>query len=235
MGSALIREEEIIQIVDEGIRKTINKFRENPLYFFTESDIHSYFFYCIYSSRLEVVKNGIRIGLAHREYPTNFRYAKKELLNKEFTKPYELKEKKGDRGNYDMVIINPKFAWKYSSNIKDIKHIINKKVTLLEIRNDGLDSTQEELIYAIEFKYVINNSKSFIDEVKADNKKLKFAKEYHAKNAVNLVFCNIKDGKNVKDVRREVKKTCKRVRAVFVQSYYDENKKKKTPVPIWND
>ena len=84
MGGNVMKLREIEEIVKKGIKKTINKFRENPLYFFTESDLHSYFYYSIYSSKLEVVKNNKRICLIHREYPTNFRYHKKKFHRRRY-------------------------------------------------------------------------------------------------------------------------------------------------------
>jgi len=235
MGGSVITVDEIEEIVKKGIKKTINKFRENPLYFFTESDLHSYFYYSIYSTKLEVVRNNKRICLIHREYPTNFRYHKKKLIQDDYCKPYPLAEKKGARGHYDMVIINPEFAQEYYDNINDIKHIINKDVSLLEQRVEtDIESVKKELVYAIEFKYVINNSKKFIDEVKGDNKKLLFASCWGAKHAVNLVFCNIKDRKNIEAVREEVKRAPKEIDAFFVQSWYDDDGKKHTPLPEKN-
>lgn len=236
MGGNVITVKEIEEIVKKGIKKTINKFRENPFYFFTESDLHSYFYYSIYSSKLEVDRNNIRICLIHREYPTNFRYYKKDLVQDEFCHPYPLAEKKGARGHYDMVIINPEFAQKYSDNINGIKHIINKDVSLLEqLEKKDIESFRNQLVYAIEFKYVINNSKKFIDEVKADNKKLLFSTRWGAMHAVNLVFCNIKDSKNIGAVREEVKKAPKEIDAYFVQSWYDDDGKKHTPLPVKNN
>jgi len=235
MGGSVITVDEIEEIVKRGIKKTINKFRENPLYFFTESDLHSYFYYCIYSSKLEVVGNNKRICLIHREYPTNFRYYKKKLAQDDFLEPYPLAEKKGGRGHYDMAIINPKFAKKHYDNINDIKHIINKDVSLLEQRvKKDIESVKKELVYAIEFKYVISNSKKFIDEVKADNKKLLFSTRWGAKHAVNLVFCSIKDSKNIEAVREEVKKSSKKIDVYFVQAWYDDDGKKYTPLPVKN-
>jgi len=231
----VITVDEIEKTVKKGIKKTINKFRENPLYFFTESDLHSYFYYSIYSSKLEVVKNNKRICLIHREYPTNFRYHKKKLIQDDYRDPYPLAEKKGARGHYDMVIINPEFAKKYSDNINDIKHIINKNVSLLKQRvKKDIESVKKELVYAIEFKYVINNSKMFINEVKGDNKKLLFSSRWGAKHSVNLVFCNIKDRKNIEAVREELKKAPKEIDAFFVQSWYDDSGKKHTPLPVKN-
>jgi len=227
----MITKGEIEGIVKKGIKKIINKFRENPLYFFTESDLHSCFYSSIYSGKLEVVRNNKRICLIHREYPTNFRYYKKEMVQDDYRDPYPLADKKGYRGHYDMVVINPEFAEKYYDNISDIKHIINKDVGFLEQRvNDDIKSVKKELIYAIEFKYVINNSKQFIDEVKADNKKLLFSTRWGARHAVNLVFCNIKDSRNVEAVREEVKKAPKEINSYFIQSWYDNNGKKHTPI-----
>jgi hypothetical protein len=235
MGGSVITVIEIEEIVKKVIKKTINKFRENPLYFFTESDLHSYFYSSIYSSKLEVVSNNKRICLIHREYPTNFRYYKKNLVQNAFLEPYPLALKKGGRGHYDMEIINPKFAQKYSDNINGIKHIINKDVSLLEQREEeDIESLKKELVYAIEFKYVINNSKMFINEVKGDNKKLLFSTRWGVMHAVNLVFCNIKDRKNIEAVREEVKKAPEEIDAYFVQSWYDDDGKKHTPFPIKN-
>jgi len=235
MGGSVITVDEIEEIVKKGIKKTINKFRENPLYFFTESDLHSYFYYSIYSTNLEVARNNKRICLIHREYPTNFRYHKRDLVENDYLEPYPLDAKIGARGHYDMVIINPVFANKYSDNINGIKHIINKDVSLLEERvNKDIESVKKELVYAIEFKYVINSSKKFINEVKGDNKKLLFSTRWGAKHAVNLVFCNIKDSKNVEAVREEVKRAPTEIDAFFVQSWYDDDGKKHTPLPVKN-
>ena len=114
----------------DAVRKTVNKFKQNPYYFFTETDIHSYFYYCLYNSTFEVSKNNKRIYLVHREYPTNFRYKKEELGSKETSKTYELETKKGRRGNYDIAVINPEYA----ENARNIDYIINKNITDVEER-----------------------------------------------------------------------------------------------------
>lgn len=224
----MISEKKIEQAVFESLRKTINKFREHPYYFFTESDIQSYLYYCLYSSKFEYVRDGKRIFLLHKEYPTNFRYRKKDLTNPKCKRPIPLDRKEGDRGNYDFVVLNPKFV-KSAPSCDDV---VNKNVKLLENRiKTNLDLVKKELLFAIEFKYVVRNSKKFIDEVVADNKKLQFSKDWGAKYAINLVCCNI-DKSHVAEIKKAVMEAPNGVCAVFVQSYYDENDKKLTPKPV---
>lgn len=81
---------EIEEMVWDAIRKTTNKFREHPYYFFTESDIVTYMCQCLYTSDLDIVReeDGKRVYCVHREYPTNFRYEKDKILDMDA--PYEL-------------------------------------------------------------------------------------------------------------------------------------------------
>ena len=223
------KNKKINDAVWRAINRTINKFREHPYYFFTESDIHSYFYHSLYSTKHEVSTiDKKRIYCIHREYPTNFRYKKSELLNEDFKKPYDLSMKVGDRGNYDIAILNPEFI----ENANSKEDIVNKSVKLLEIRTKD-NKNFKELLFAIEFKYVINNSKNFVDEVKKDNKKLLFAKEYGSSTeAVNLVFCNV-DFKYKSELISVIENASDKIVLIFIQSYYDNNKKI-TPKPIEN-
>ena len=69
--------------VFDGIRKTINRFREKPFHYFSEADIHSSLLNDIMkggSDVLSVRNNNISISLIHQEYPTHFRYKKEQLL-----------------------------------------------------------------------------------------------------------------------------------------------------------
>lgn len=211
-----------------AVGKTINKFRENPYYFFTESDIHSYFYHAFYSGKFEEHdKDGKRIYLAHREYPTNFRYNKDKLLEVDF-EPYKLASKKGDRGNYDIAILNPDFV----KNAKSSEEIINKEINLLLKRvASNPEAAKKELLYAVEFKYVISNKTQYIDEMLKDNQKLKFALNSQAQYVLNLVFCN----KHTKlENKIETAMINDDVPVIFVNSYYMDNGKKTTPMPILN-
>ncbi len=228
----MISKNKINDAVWRAINRTINKFREHPYYFFTESDIHSYFYHALYSSNHEeLTKDDERIYCVHREYPTNFRYKKSELLNENFKQPYVLKKKEGKRGNYDIAVLKPEFI----KNANSKQDIVNKSVKLLEIRtkNNKNFVKSKELLFAIEFKYVINNSKKFVDEVKMDNKKLLFAKYFGgAVEAVNLVFCNV-DFKYEDGLISVIKNASDKILSVFIQSYYEEGKKS-TPRPKMN-
>jgi len=226
----LVTKEEIERAVWKAIRKTMNKFREHPYYFFTESDIHSYFYHSLYSTKFEVIRDHKRIYCVHREYPTNFRYRKENLIKTECTEPYPLSQKIGDRGNFDIAVLNPDFILKAQS----CEDIVNKNVRLLEerIEND-LEFVRNELLFAIEFKYVINNSRNFIDEVLKDNKKLSFAKKSGAREAINLVFCNIEGSYVIKKLKEATLGAPKNILAILVQSYY-KNDEKVTPKVVSN-
>lgn len=229
------KNKEINDAVWRAINKTINKFREHPYYFFTESDIHSYFYHALYSS--DHTESNINVGeidiyCIHREYPTNFRYRKSELLKAGYDQPDNLNGQVGKRGNYDMAVLDPDFIKSANSE----KDIINKNISLLikRVQNNKNFGKSKELLFAIEFKYVINNSKKFVDEVIMDNKKLLFAKDYGgAHEAVNLVFCNVSSTKYIERIIKEVQSADKKILSIFIHSYYKE-RKKITPKPAMN-
>lgn len=74
--------------VKKALYTTINKFRENPITFFNEYDVHAYFYKQIYSDKL-IVKDKfpeqgkkpihLKIPRYHQEYPTIFKYSGKKL------------------------------------------------------------------------------------------------------------------------------------------------------------
>lgn len=223
-GSCKVPElgEQLRKAAWNAIRKTLNKFREQPFYFFTESDLHSYFYHCLYSSKYEIERDGKQLYLIHREYPTNFRYTKDSLLLETYTEPYPLTSRRGDRGNFDIGILNPAFVLAAPS----IQDIVNKNVRLLEDRvTYDLDAVRRELLFAIEFKYVTRNTGQFVSEVIQDNKKLSFAKQWGAAEAVNLVFCNLNES-YASQVRDTVLGAPSDVHAFFAQAYFDEDGRK---------
>lgn len=219
------KKENINKAVWRAINKTINKFREHPYYFFTESDIHSYFYYALYSTNHEeLTKDKRRIYCIHREYPTNFRYNKKELLDNTISEPCKLEGNLGSRGHYDIAVLDPNFI----KNVNSEKDIINKNVSLVikRAQNNKNFAKSKELLFAIEFKYVINNSKNFVNEVIMDNKKLLFAIDSGgAVEAVNLVFCNVNTTKHTGRIISEVRKADKKILSIFIHSYYEQGKK----------
>lgn len=202
--------------VYDAIRKTINRFRENPLYTFTESDLHSYLHADMLSgnSKEFYAKDKHRISLVHLEYPTNFRYRKDALLSgyqdltptnyKSHSTYIAANEKYGDRGNFDLVVLNPNFIKRLGKFLQDIPtsddskekpehnlalNLINKDVTIAinrlnqKVYNEntsGLSASafEQEVLYAIEFKFIhpFNaRNKNMIEEVIKDNEKLRLA------------------------------------------------------------
>jgi hypothetical protein len=99
------------QSLEDNIEKCINalleKFLKWPLNFFTESDAHSYLYYYFFRFGSKEIKkpyhtnDSKRTVLIHREYPTSFRYRKETM---------QLDEKKGGRGHYDLVVLDPEFV-----------------------------------------------------------------------------------------------------------------------------
>ena len=178
-------ENSLAQYVASRIKTTVNKFRENPEYFFTESDLHSYCYMKLFSSDLEIRLESKRNQfLVHREYPTNFRYSKEALFFPDYMEE-DLDSGTGSRGHYDLVVVSPEFA-KTASYVE----VRNKDIAELRARRDRGADTSSELLFAIEFKYMIRDNANYIAEVIKDNHKLRMAKRLQAKHAINLVFCD---------------------------------------------
>jgi hypothetical protein len=219
------------ELVSNGIKKAINKFREHPRIFFSEMDIHSYLYFCLYSTRFEVkTSDGVITSCLHKEYPTNFRYSKETMEDYGF-------EQKGVRGHFDFAILNPQFVKDFS-----IKNIMNKDIRDTEARYKFNRDTEarsrnanifrNELLTAIELKYVTNNSMKFIEEVKKDTEKLSLGLKYQSFEAYNLVFCNCKYYYIDKLVEL-IETTESKIKNILVRTCYT-NDKKETPKPITN-
>jgi len=212
---------ELKKVVFTGIKRTVNKFREQPYVFFTEMDIHSYLYHCLYSSKLEVeTKDGVITTCLHKEYPTNFRFEKKLVKN------YGL-EKNGRRGDHDLVVLNPHFVTDF-----DINNVVNKNIRGVEARSRNEEKFRDELVAAIELKYVINNKKQFIEEVENDIWKLSMALNSQSFEAYNLVFCN-HEYCYLDELKKVVTKKDQAVKSLLVISYYTKSGKV-TPKPITN-
>lgn len=101
--------EEIEEHVWKAISSTINKFREHPAYFFTESDITSYLYMRLYTSKLAVDVHDRWIYCVHREYPTNFRFERDGIIEADNVASL-VDPTPAQRGNYDLVVLNPNYV-----------------------------------------------------------------------------------------------------------------------------
>ena len=196
------------QAVATGIRRTINRFRENPFYYFTESDIHASLVKDILDGHSDLFYQPIhgtslRLSLVHLEYPTNFSFSRKEAL---YGESNESADTNRQRGNFDLAVLK---ANKFEAIVKDmsnlnedekqtnlirlLKSIISKDIASNEELYQKLNEPIGELIdYAIEVKFFhFNNAtREMFDQVKIDNFKLRKAIENKASiKPVNLIFC----------------------------------------------
>jgi len=126
--------------IESSISELARRFRESPLDFFTESDLHSW----LYHALLEIPELLRRYGMAeasgktvlvHREYPTFFRF--RERLPVEKTGP------PARRGHYDLVVLNPDFVTTYPPEI-----VTNQTFSMVE----GKTWPMKPILAAIEVK-----------------------------------------------------------------------------------
>ena len=104
--------------------------------------------------------------------------------------------------------------------------IVSKNVRNLEERvENDLESVKKELLFTLEFKYVINNKKDFIKQVLQDNKKLLISKNWGSQTAVNLVFCNVAYIKNKDDLEKAIKDAPREITTILANSVYDGEEK----------
>jgi len=204
---------DIHEAVYEGIRKTIRRFRERPFLYFTEADVHAS---CVRdmmvgASNIFEIRpvDHVSVSLVHQEYPTNFRYEKQKLLEGyEDESITNVDSTDGDRGNFDLAVLNPDFVksmfdqYYCKSEQKNtehaledtLKHIINKDVTGAVQRRNMAEQHAQELLYAVEFKFIhLFNARSInlLKEIIKDTEKLRLARHHSGGNlrVLNLVFC----------------------------------------------
>lgn len=173
-----------VEYLERCISSLGEKFIKSPYDFFTESDAHAFLYHTILNSGdspltalCPTCNSANETVLVHREYPTIFKYKKKDMR-----KP----EKEGTRGHYDLVILNPKFVEEHT-----IDEVIAKdlKSTVLE-GEDVVAKYRHHLVAAIEFKFITRAlDKGMKQQIEEDIVKLKWALGYcHCQNAYLLVL-----------------------------------------------
>jgi hypothetical protein len=255
--AGMIQPKTIEGAVYNGIRKTINRFREQPFRYFTESDIHASLSNDIMEGNSDILIMGrtlaerstikTPVSLVHHEYPTNFRYDKKKLrdgYSEAEVDQTRIDGKEGDRGNYDLAVLNPEFVNRVFSEHKTdtlnsiLGHIINKDITNAISRGQT-----EELIFAIEVKFIhLFNARNIrmLHEVQADNTKLQLAVHHkHCTRAINLVFCSSDERQRrdkvdpvIKSIRKYIEEySHPGIINVFIESFIDADDHKNTVKP----
>jgi hypothetical protein len=101
-GFVLVEKQQLVQITEMAIDCLFRTIRNNPYFFYTESDLHCYLHDEI-CNRLAITdwqcvsKDGKRSVLLHKEYPTKERYDATALK----------RAARGKRGHFDLCIWNP--------------------------------------------------------------------------------------------------------------------------------
>jgi len=244
--------------VFNGIRRTINRFREQPFLFFTESDLHASLSNDIMDGNSDILVMGktlaerktikTPVSLVHHEYPTNFRYEKKKLkfggYAMEEILQTNIESYDGDRGNYDLAVLNPEFVKSVFEDYKtkDLNSILGQIINK-DIKNAIGRAQTEELIFAIEVKFIhLFNARNIqmLLEVQSDNEKLHLAIHHkHCTRAINLVFCSSGEKKRrdsidpvIATIRDYITGyTHPGIINVFVESFIDAGDKKNTAKP----
>jgi hypothetical protein len=209
--------------IDKCIRILRMKFKEHPYNFFTESDAHSYLYYSFFRYGTPALKGlykpitppKVKTVLIHREYPTFFRYRQKDLRQ-----CYDLNVKIGDRGHYDMVVLNPAFIESH-----DIKQVISKNNTICQtIKFEG-----NPLLAAIEFKLLHKPlGEDLIGEIKKDFIKLSWAWDRkQAQKAYMLIFNRWGEEKQFRQTLDEFQTKYPAVKLIYQEAYYDDRVNKK--------
>ncbi len=243
----------IDEIVAQSLKTSINRFREKPLLYFTESDIQTYLQKDLITGNTPriTLKDG-RISLIHREYPTNFRYQKSKLIvgypDDELESTSLSNKHIRSRGHYDLVVLNPEFLQemldKHQRINLSMEQIINKCVYRAIDRQCDLGGKHsEEILYAIEVKYLhmFNfKNKSMLDQILMDNEKLSIALRLTGGfiKPINLVFSSspspdviksyMKNGKVPKSYAGVDHHIRSGILNIYVEAYFDENDKKNT-------
>ncbi len=177
-----MKAEEYVKKMDDKVDEFLKEFKALPSdYFFTEKEIHAYFYHKCLSD--PVFFDGKSFNYVHAEYPTPFkcRKSKDKLIKAPDIENHAM------RSHVDMVFINPNFVTWIKKKSKDdyIKYLNGITGQVFSVYIKDLVEKFEEfynrfkepvLIYAIEFKYFRHRSsgkESPVTDVKYDVSKLK--------------------------------------------------------------
>lgn len=194
------------------------KFIKWPYNFFTESDAHSFLYYYMFRSahrslkiQYSTIDKSVKTVLVHREYPTSFRYKKKEMIVSQ----------DGGRGHYDLAILEPRFVREHS-----IDTVIGKDF------KKTAKSEKHHLLAALEFKFIHSPlNKNLRDEIKRDVIKLHWAvtlEPPQSQGAYLLVFNRCRHEQNlITDFYDWSESSHPLVKMLYVESVIADKKYKK--------
>ncbi|PKP04082.1 MAG: hypothetical protein CVU11_06240 [Bacteroidetes bacterium HGW-Bacteroidetes-6] len=221
--------EKLICDIEAIVKTLIDTYKtSNNDFFFTEKEIHSYFYHLCLKSDLFITSSGL--NLIHTEYPTPFKCSQ---LNSE---PYiELAPNNSNkmRSHVDLVLLNPNFIDWISENKKSTKYItgLGYKLYSKYIVEFGeqYELFQKEynepiLLFALEFKYFRHSyagTKYPQKEIIYDKEKLKLLQKIkinealidYCSNVLSLVFI----GHRLKNNFDKIKEKTESKNCIFIQ------------------
>ncbi len=185
-------------------------------YFFTEKELHSYFYHICLSNSSFTIKS--RLNLIHTEYPTPFK------CSLEKTHPYfKIQNTNSEyiRSHIDLVLLNPNFIeWlsKFKNPYDYIRGLRNElfskyiKDFISKYEQFYKETKENILLYALEFKYFrigYEGAKYPIISIAQDVEKLKNIKSFKldfmknelpfSNKILSLVFIGDKNKKIIKE------------------------------------
>ncbi len=171
------------KVIEKAIQKLKNDFHTNIGFFYTEDDVVQYF-YSILKYESDLIEKDITGNnhlLIHKEYPTPFRCS---MANYEFE--YKTEEQGGQRGHYDLVILNRKFI----SNHDYFSVRAQDNTNFLKL----IEKAKKPIIdYAFEFSFFRRN---FTEKVRY-NEVFKIIKQDHDKMQKGKEMGYIKNIKSI--------------------------------------
>ena len=206
-----------IEKLERCINSLGEKFIKWPYNFFTESDAHSFLYYYIFRSADSSLKKlypsldeKFKTVLVHREYPTIFKYSKKDMAG----------PSQGGRGHYDLAILNPEFVASHS-----IEAVIAKDFSM------AATTEGDHLLAAIEFKFIHRPlDKNMRNEIEKDAHKLNWSitlKPPQSRNAYLLVFNRYRHESALIDDLQKWSGDYPKVKMLYVESVIAKKKYKK--------
>lgn len=185
--------------------------------------------------------SNIEISLLHNEYPTNFKFSRKEFEDSTIDTEDIIKK----RGNFDLVVLDPFIIEEIKNSetlLSFFKTIIAKDIQKYEDVHKQLGLLSgEEILYAVEVKFIHFNNlgENVLKQVNVDNKKLKSAKEKNSEiKPINLIFCYYsKNNKTKKEnfisKNLKINPAPKEVLNIYIEVNIDNIGKKETAKPFW--
>jgi len=253
-----LRNKKINDAVFNGIRKTINKFREQPFMFFTEEDIWAslskdmternsdVLIFGNSFAQPKIMKTNLVFSLIHLAYPMEFMPGSIYVEKSNMRHGLEFQSYNKVNGICDLAVLNPDYIENFfnSHSKEDQISEFLKQVYKRDLINSQSQLYPEELLFAIDITYIqMLKDESFDSkgEIQVTNDKLEFAiNQGHCKRAIQLIFfTNHQEAENILSSSRGYYKynmvsfNNEKIINLFIEPTIDNNNIKRTSKPVY--